>query len=190
LPGGASQIQETFDDWRVTCASPNGTKICTLSQQLADPNTRQLVVGIELKAQTPDKTEGTLVLPFGLAVDKPVMLQIDEGGAPMTHKVRTCLPVGCVVSLTFDTSLVTSLRKGTILNVKGDGRRRRRGGVQDLAARLLRRARFGRPRSASEVSSDCASTEQLVLPSGHRFITNAHSMSPAPTIRYCWPSIS
>src|SRR5262245_47790015 len=78
LPGGASQMQETHGDWRVTCAQPGGQKLCTLSQQLADQNSRQLVLGIELKAKTSDKAEGTIVLPFGLAVDKPVALQVDE----------------------------------------------------------------------------------------------------------------
>lgn len=118
LPGGATQIQETFGDWRVTCLSPNGTKVCAMSQQLADQNTRQLVIGMELKALNAGKTEGTLVLPFGLAVDKPVTLQIDEQSAVMTNKVRTCLQIGCVVSLSLEPQTVTALRNGTILHVK------------------------------------------------------------------------
>jgi invasion protein IalB len=118
LPGGASQMQETHGDWRVTCAQPNGQKVCTLSQQLADQNSRQLVLGIELIAKTPDKAEGTLVMPFGLAVDKGVTLQVDDNGAPMTKTFRTCVPTGCLVALSFDSAQLTALRKGTALNVK------------------------------------------------------------------------
>jgi invasion protein IalB len=118
LPGGASQVQETHGDWRVTCSQQNGQKVCTLSQQLADQSSRQLVLGIELKATTADKAEGTLVMPFGLAVDKPVSLQVDEGGPTLTRSFRTCVPVGCLVALTLDSANVTALRKGSALNVK------------------------------------------------------------------------
>jgi len=31
LPGGASQMQETHGNWRVTCAQPGGQKVCLLS---------------------------------------------------------------------------------------------------------------------------------------------------------------
>ncbi|HEY1912787.1 MAG TPA: invasion associated locus B family protein [Vicinamibacterales bacterium] len=118
LPGGASQMQETHGDWRVTCAQPNGQKVCTLSQQLADQNSRQLVLGIELVAKTPDTGEGTLIMPFGLALDKGVTLQVDDNGAPMVKTFRTCVPAGCLVSLSLDSAQLTALRKGTVLNVK------------------------------------------------------------------------
>jgi len=118
LPGGASQVQEKHGDWRVTCAQPSGQRLCTLSQQLADQSSRQLVVGIELKATTTDSAEGTLVMPFGLAVDKAVTLQVDEGGPTLTKNFRTCVPLGCLVALTLDSATVSALRKGSALNVK------------------------------------------------------------------------
>lgn len=117
LPGGASQVQETHGDWRVTCAQPSGQKVCTLSQQLADQNTRQLVLGIELRATQADKSDGTLVLPFGLAVDKPVTLQVDEGTS-FSRSFKTCLPVGCVVEVNLDAATLAAIRRGTALNVK------------------------------------------------------------------------
>ena len=117
LPGGASHLQETHGDWRVTCAQQADTKVCTLSQQMADKDSRQLVVGIELKTMSAESLEGTLVLPFGLAVTKPVTLQVDEG-ATTPWSFRTCLPVGCVVSLKFEPATVKALRTGTVLNVK------------------------------------------------------------------------
>lgn len=117
LPGGASQVQETHGNWRVTCAQPNGTKVCALSQQLADQNTRQLVLGIELTTTDVSKAQGTLVMPFGLAIDKPVTLQVDEGAA-MSKPFRTCIPAGCLVTLDLDATTLASLRKGTTLSVK------------------------------------------------------------------------
>ena len=118
LPGGATQVQETHGDWRVTCAQPGGRKVCTLSQQLSDPNSRQLVIGIELKAMTSDKADGTMVMPFGLAVDKPVSLQVDDSGPAMTRTFRTCVPIGCLVDVTLDGTTLAALKKGKALHVK------------------------------------------------------------------------
>jgi invasion protein IalB len=59
-----------------------------------------------------------MVLPFGLAVDKPVTLTIDEGGSPIPLHFKTCVPVGCLVTLTLDPATVSSLRRGSVLNVK------------------------------------------------------------------------
>ena len=118
LPGGASQMQETHGDWRVTCAQQTDGKVCALSQQLADKDSRQLVVGIELKAMSSDKAEGTLVMPFGLLLAKAVTLQVDETGSPTSVPYRTCVPAGCLVMLNFDAATIASLKKGTVLNVK------------------------------------------------------------------------
>jgi invasion protein IalB len=116
LPGGASQLQETHGDWRVSCAQQGEQRLCAMSQQNADKDSRQLVVGVELKPVS-DRLEGTLVLPFGLAVTKPISLQVDEGAA-MLMSFRTCVPLGCVVSLKFEPTTVKVLRTGTVLNVK------------------------------------------------------------------------
>jgi invasion protein IalB len=60
LPGGASEIQETHGGWRVTCASPKGIKVCAFTQQQTDKDSRQLVIGIELKPTSATKAEGTI----------------------------------------------------------------------------------------------------------------------------------
>ena len=57
LPGGASSLRETYDDWIVNCAvqSQDGGNIkhCALSQEQTDNNSHQRVLAIELK---PEKT--------------------------------------------------------------------------------------------------------------------------------------
>lgn len=116
LPGGASEIQETHGDWRVTCASPDGTTVLRVHAAADRQGQSTLVIGIELKPTSATKAEGTIILPFGLAVDKAVAMRIDDGTTQTAH-FRTCLPVGCVVPVVFDDTLVASLRKGAILNV-------------------------------------------------------------------------
>jgi invasion protein IalB len=118
LQGGATSLQEMHGDWRVACAEQNGRKACALSQQQTDKDTHQLLLAIELSAPAIDKAEGTLILPFGLALDRPVTLQIDEAAAGPTLRFRTCLPVGCLVGLAFDPTAVGLLRKGTTLTVR------------------------------------------------------------------------
>ena len=119
LPGGVSQLQETHGDWRVICVQPNNQRVCVFSQQLSDKDSRQFLLGIELKAGAgADTAEGTLVLPFGLAVDQVVTLQIDNAASTIPLHFKTCVPLGCLVVLTFDRPTVAALKKGTTLSVK------------------------------------------------------------------------
>jgi invasion protein IalB len=118
LTGGATSLQEMHGDWRVACVQQNARMVCTLSQQQTDKDTRQLLLAIELTAPATDKAEGTLILPFGLALDRPVTLHIDEAASGPTLRFRTCLPVGCLVGLAFDPPTVALLRKGTTLTVR------------------------------------------------------------------------
>lgn len=118
LPGGASQVQESHGDWGVTCAQPAGVKVCSFSQQLVDQNTRQLIIGIELRATSPERAEGALVLPFGLAFEQPITLQVDDRAAPTPLRLRTCLPVGCIVALDLPEASLGSLRTGTAVHVR------------------------------------------------------------------------
>jgi invasion protein IalB len=117
LPGGASALQETHGDWAVACAQPGGKKVCTFSQQQLDKDTRQRMLAIELRPAA-EKTEGTLLLPFGLAVAREVTLQIGETTVGTPLRFRTCLPAGCVVSLSLDSKAIGELRKSKALTVR------------------------------------------------------------------------
>src|SRR6266699_1375975 len=88
LPGDATSLQELHGDWRVACAQQNGRKVCALSQQQTDPKTRQLLLAIELNAPATDKAEGTLILPFGLALQRPITLPVDGATTGPELRVR------------------------------------------------------------------------------------------------------
>ncbi len=117
LPGGANSLQETFEDWTVACVQQSAGKRCAVSQQQADQQSRQRVLAIELTASSADKVAGTLILPFGLALDSGVQLQVDDAPAGPALRFRTCLPGGCLVSLSFDAAQAAALRKGAALKV-------------------------------------------------------------------------
>lgn len=117
LPGGANSLQEIFENWTVACVQQGAGKRCALSQQQADQQSHQRVLAIELTAPSADRVAGTLVLPFGLALDSGVTLQVDEAPAGPRLRFRTCLPGGCLVSLSFDAGQAAALRKGAALKV-------------------------------------------------------------------------
>lgn len=115
LPGGATSIQETYQDWRLAC---QGTpqKLCVVSQQQVHQN-GQRVIAIELR-RNGDTLSGNLFLPFGLMLDAGAALQIDDAAQPDKRAFSTCLPVGCLVPLEFRAEEITALRTGTTLKVR------------------------------------------------------------------------
>jgi invasion protein IalB len=117
LPGGASSLNETYKDWRATCAQQGNQKRCVLSQVQAQQN-GQRVLAIELNAPNGNTVSGTLVLPFGLALDSGVTFQIDDKPAMQPLRFRTCVPAGCLVSVTFEAPTLVALRAGTALKVR------------------------------------------------------------------------
>ncbi|SDR27423.1 Invasion protein IalB, involved in pathogenesis [Rhizobiales bacterium GAS191] len=118
LPGGASSLQETYQDWQVACVQQGAGKHCALSQQQSDSKSQQRVLSIELSMPRPDKAEGVLILPFGLALDKGVILQVDDGAPAPAIRFRTCLPVGCVVPIAFEAPTLAAIRKAGVIKVK------------------------------------------------------------------------
>jgi invasion protein IalB len=117
LPGGANALSETHGDWTVNCTRTQANKLCSLSQQQLDSNSRQRLLAIELTATDPSKTQGTLALPFGLLLKPGATLQIDDGVPAAPLPFRTCLPGGCLVPLAIDEKTVALLRQGTVLKI-------------------------------------------------------------------------
>jgi invasion protein IalB len=118
LPGGATSLQELHGDWRVACVQQEGKKVCALSQQQTNKDTGQLLLAIELQAVSADRVEGTLILPFGLALERPITFEMNGAPTASVLRVRTCLPVGCLVSLSLDPATITAMRKGMSLTIR------------------------------------------------------------------------
>tara|TARA_A100001391_G_scaffold130820_2_gene90063 strand:+ start:6535 stop:7101 length:567 start_codon:yes stop_codon:yes gene_type:complete len=117
LPGNASNLREGHGDWQVACAAPGGTVLCAMSQTQLGEN-GQRVLSIELTiGDDSNGANGTLVMPFGLDLASGVAYRIDERNAGTAQPFRTCLPMGCVVDVTFDTDMVAALRSGNQLSV-------------------------------------------------------------------------
>jgi invasion protein IalB len=116
LPGGATSLRETYQDWAVACAIQDKVKYCSFSQQQNQKNGPR-VLAIELAPAKEGGLSGTLVLPFGLMLADGVRYQIDDGKLADALPFRTCLPAGCLVPLAFDAATAKALRAGTTMKL-------------------------------------------------------------------------
>jgi len=116
LPGGAGSLVETFQDWVVACQSQDTTTTCALRQVQTNTQNNQTILTVEFRNAAGGKLEGTLVMPFGLALTKGVTLKVDETAIGALG-FSTCVPQGCLVPMGLDAAQVTKLKAGTALNI-------------------------------------------------------------------------
>lgn len=117
LPGGASSLRETYGDWTVQCSVPDGQRVCSLLQTQTKPESGQRILAIELQPHDGGGAGGALVLPFGLTLAEGATLQIDDAAPEQPIAFKTCLPVGCIIPLSFDAGMVGRLVAGRKLTV-------------------------------------------------------------------------
>jgi invasion protein IalB len=121
LPGGASSVQETYGSWIVSCRIVDSRKACTLSQVQRNQQTGQRSFAVELKPPRDGKTDGLLVMPFGLALSAGVKLTLDDKPlGPTPTPFSTCVPDGCLVPVSFPTAATDSIKKAKTLTVSAN----------------------------------------------------------------------
>ncbi len=117
LPGGASSIQESYEDWQVLCGVANNAKQCTIQQTQAETKTGQRVLAVSLVPAADGGSSGNLIMPFGLQFDAGVSLALDAGANGKPLPFKTCIPAGCLVPLTLDANTITALKAGKQLKL-------------------------------------------------------------------------
>ncbi|EJF83702.1 invasion associated locus B family protein [Bartonella rattimassiliensis] len=116
LPNGASSLTETYGLWTISCGIQEGKKVCFMHRQEMNDQGR-VVVAMSLILDAEGVLSGSLTVPFGILVSKPVLLQVDEGKAVIETGIRTCVPAGCMVPVIFDKSHIAALRAGKQLKL-------------------------------------------------------------------------
>ncbi|WP_336278892.1 invasion associated locus B family protein [Bartonella sp. CB175] len=116
LPNGASSLVETYGLWSINCGIQDGKKVCFMHRQEVNDQNR-VVVAMTVILNNDGNLSGSLTVPFGMLVSKPVHLQVDEGKAVLETGIRTCFPSGCAVPVAFDKSFVAALRAGKKLKL-------------------------------------------------------------------------
>lgn len=117
LPGGAASLVETHGNWQLNCVDEASSIVCAISQTRIDPDTRQQIIAVEMRVDENSGLAGAMVLPFGLALSKGVVVGIDDQEANAVLGFTTCLPVGCIVPLGFDENTIEALADATELKI-------------------------------------------------------------------------
>ncbi|RKD35957.1 invasion protein IalB [Rhizobium sp. WW_1] len=117
LPGGAGSLIETYQDWIVACQSQNNATQCVMRQTQSNKDNGQNILTVELSSGADGKLQAALLMPFGLALAQGVSVRIDDAPAGSPAAFSTCIPQGCLATITFDTGQLVKLKSGTNLNL-------------------------------------------------------------------------
>ncbi len=118
-PTGASTVSESYGDWTMTCTRPSEKITCIVAQSQGDSQTGRRKFGFELQTPANGRSEGIVLMPFGLSIEPGVTFKLDEQalgkGAPYT----ACGPDGCFVPISFPTLALDGMRAAKTLLVIG-----------------------------------------------------------------------
>jgi invasion protein IalB len=117
LPNGASSISEIYGNWAADCRLVEKQKQCRLLQIQNNSQTNQRVFEVELQMAGDRKLEGTILMPFGLKLDSGVVLRLDDKDLGRGLRFLTCVPVGCLLLVSFPTIAIDAMKKGKMLTV-------------------------------------------------------------------------
>ncbi len=117
LPNGASSITETYGDWTVDCRVDNGRKSCLLVQAQGNKETGQRVFAIELRTPKDGKTDGTILMPFGLNLDAGALLKLDDKDLGKGLRFSTCTPQGCLLPVSFPSAATDAMKRAKTFSV-------------------------------------------------------------------------
>lgn len=117
FPNGASSIVETFADWTVDCRAADGRKICLLVQSQGDTRSGQRVFAIELRAPREGRSDGTILMPFGLKLENGAILKLDDKDLGQGVRFSTCVPAGCLLPVSFPKVATDAMTSATKLTV-------------------------------------------------------------------------
>jgi len=107
--------------WDVRCKTNEADKkeYCEMFQMIAVKETGQRFLEVKLFKDGEDKTGGIIIMPLGLLVANPVLMQVDAGedneGEKNAFSFHTCTPGGCFGRIGVTDALLKEMRKGNNL---------------------------------------------------------------------------
>lgn len=117
LPGGASSLNETYQDWQVMCQQGSAGARCAAVQQAFNNQNHQRILSVQLMPEN-GRTTGIIVAPLGVALVKGVTLQSDgqKIGEPMGF--TACVADGCLAPASFNEAQFNKLQNAKKATVK------------------------------------------------------------------------
>jgi len=118
-PTGASTLSESYGDWTMTCTHPGEKITCIVAQSQGDSQTGRRKFGFELQTPANGRSEGIVLMPFGLSIEPGVTFKLDEQGLGKGAPYTACGPDGCFVPISFPTLALDGMRTAKKLFVIG-----------------------------------------------------------------------
>ena len=118
-PVGASTVSESYGDWTMSCTRPADKALCIVVQSQGDSKTGRRKFGIELQAPRDGRSEGTVLMPFGLAIEPGVSFKLDEQVLGKGAPYASCNSEGCLVPISFPTLATDGMKTAKTLTVTG-----------------------------------------------------------------------
>jgi invasion protein IalB len=117
LPNGAASITERYGDWTVDCHINDGQKACVISQAQGNRQTGQRSFAIELRTPRDGKTEGFVLMPFGVKLENGAVLKLDDKALGGGLRFSTCVVEGCLLPVSFPAIATDAMKTAKTLSV-------------------------------------------------------------------------
>ena len=118
-PAGALSINENYGAWSLSCNRSEASTTCMLLQSQGDNKTGKRLFAFEMRTPKDGRSEGLILMPFGLAIEPGVTFKLDDAvlgkGAPYV----SCGNEGCLVPISFPALATDAMRTAKTLTVIG-----------------------------------------------------------------------
>lgn len=118
-PAGALSISESYGEWTLSCARAETGTSCMLMQAQGDNKTGKRQFAFELRTPKDGRSEGLILMPFGLAIDPGVTFKLDDVVLGKGAPYLSCSNEGCLVPISFPTLATDAMRTAKNLVVIG-----------------------------------------------------------------------
>lgn len=116
-PAGARSVSESYGDWTMNCTREDNRTDCVIIQSQGDRRTGKRLFSVELKVPKDGRTEGLILMPFGLQIEPGVTFKLDDRalgkGAPFSY----CVADGCLVPISLPTLATDAMKTAQNLTV-------------------------------------------------------------------------
>lgn len=113
-PAGPDSTTETFGDWSIVCATPNGgagARACEVNTAIVLRG--QTAPFARLALVRPDKEKPARLIalvPVNVSVELPVKIGVGQGKIEIDLPFKSCVPAGCVAESEISKDQIHALR--------------------------------------------------------------------------------
>ena len=116
-PAGARSVSESYGDWTMNCNREESRTDCVIIQSQGDRRTGKRLFSIELRPAKDGKSEGLILMPFGLQIEPGVSFKLDDRQLGKGAPYSTCVSDGCLVPISLPTLATDAMKTATNLTI-------------------------------------------------------------------------